>query len=130
MTEENKIPQLDNLTVEFITRLFQDTLKGIHAQVEERISSLEDSIESIEKQVATLVLGYGEQAIFMEALVAQLAFATDEARQAFQKDVTQARKDMLEVMNGASKGFMAEQDPNLASAIADVVENQLHSTDS
>lgn len=130
MTEENKIPQLDNMTVEFLTRLFQDTLKGIHAQVEDRILKLEESLEATEKQIATLVLGYGEQAVFMEALVAQLAFATDEARQAFQKDLTQARKDMLEVMNGASKGFMAEQDQGLAEAIADLVETKSSGTDS
>lgn len=127
---DNNIPQLDQMTIEFITRLFQDTLKGIHAQVEDRIQKLEETVESLEKQIATLVLGYGEQAVFMEALVAQLAFASDEARKAFQQDVTQARKDMLEVMNGASKGFMAEQDPDLAAALADVVEAESSRSDS
>lgn len=130
MTQENNIPQLDNLTVEFITRLFQDTLKGIHAQLEDRVSSLEQSIENFEKQIATLVLGYGEQAVFMEALVAQLAFSTEEARRQFQQDVTEARKNMLEVMNAASKGFLGEQDENLAAALTDLVESELSDSDS
>jgi hypothetical protein len=124
----DSIPELDAITAEFFTKLFQDTLNGLTAQVFEKIVKLEEQVEGIEKQIATLVLGYGEQAVFMEALVAQLAFATDEARKTFQEDVSRARKDMLEVMQSASKGFMAEQDPNLAAAIADMAESELSDT--
>lgn len=128
MSEEN-IPNFDAHTAEFFTRLFQDTIQGISAQLVDRVNKLEEQIEGFEKQIATLVLGYGEQAVFMEALVAQLAFATDEARKQFQQDVSRARKDMLEVMQSASKGFMAEQDPDLASAIADLAESKLADSD-
>lgn len=124
----DSIPELDAITAEFFTKLFQDTLNGLTAQVFEKIVKLEEQVEGIEKQIATLVLGYGEQAVFMEALVAQLAFATDEARKTFQEDVSRARKDMLEVMQSASKGFMAEQDPSLAAAIADMAESELSDT--
>ena len=123
MTDTN-IPELDPATAEFFTRLFQDTINGLAAQVVDRIQKLEEDIEAMEKRVATLVLGYGEQAVFMEALVAQLAFASNEARQQFQEDVSRARKQMLEVMDSASKGFLAEQDEDLAAAIADVVSEQ------
>jgi hypothetical protein len=123
------IPELDAITAEFFTKLFQDTLQGLNAQVLEKIVKLEEQVEGFEKQIATLVLGYGEQAVFMEALVAQLAFATDEARRTFQEDVSRARKDMLEVMQSASKGFMAEQDPDLAAAIADMAESELSDAD-
>lgn len=124
----DSIPELDAITAEFFTKLFQDTLNGLTAQVFEKIVKLEEQVEGFEKQIATLVLGYGEQAVFMEALVAQLAFATDEARKTFQEDVSRARKDMLEVMQSASKGFMAEQDPDLAAAIADMAESELSDT--
>lgn len=129
MTDEN-IPDFDAQTAEFFTRLFQDTMNGVYAQIIDRINKIEENVTAFEKQIATLVLGYGEQAVFMEALVAQLAFASDEARKQFQDDVSRARKDMLEVMNNASKGFVAEQDEGLASALADVVEQQLSDADS
>lgn len=125
---ENNIPEFDAKTAEFFTKLFQDTMNGVYAQIVDRINTLEETVAGFEKQIATLVLGYGEQAVFMEALVAQLAFASDEARKQFQDDVSRARKDMLEVMNNASKGFVAEQDEGLASAIADMVEQQLSDT--
>jgi hypothetical protein len=129
MTDENKIPDFDTATAEFFTKLFQDTLTGMTSQVIDRVNRIEESVEALEKQIATLVIGYGEQAVFMEALVAQLAFSTDEARQKFQEDVSRARKSMLEVMNDASKGFMAESSEGLATAITDLVESELFSTD-
>jgi hypothetical protein len=128
MTDTN-IPEFDNATAEFFTRLFQDTMNGLAAQVLDRMAKLESDMEEMEKRVATLVLGYGEQAVFMEALVGQLAFSTDAARQKFQEDVTVARQQMLEVMSSASKGFLAEQDESLAAAIADLVDEQSPSTD-
>ena len=127
---EEVIPELDSVTAEFITKLFQDTLNGFGSQLVDRVLKLEEQVEGIEKQIATLVVGYGEQAVFMEALVAQLAFSTDEAREKFQSDVSRARKDMLEVMQNASKGILADQDPLLASAVADVAESKLSDTDS
>lgn len=128
MTNDNQ-STYDAFTAEFFTKLFQDTMAGVQAQLIERVVSVEESIEKIEKQLATLILGYGEQAVFMEALVAQMAFATEEARKTFQNDVTSARKQMLEVMQGAAKGFMADEDPDLAAALADMVDSELSDTD-
>lgn len=128
MNEE--IPSLDSVTAEFITNLFKDVMTGIHAQTEDRLKIIEKSIESLEKQIATLVLGYGEQAVFMEALVAQIAYSSDEARAAFHNDVSQARKEMLEVMQSASKGILADEDQNIATAIADLAESKLSNSES
>ena len=116
---------LDQNTIEFLTNFYGDLVKGIIVKFEDRINSIEKSIESIEKQVATLVLGYGEQAVFMEALVAQMAFATDDARKTFHQDLANARKQMLEVMQDASRGFLADEDQNLATAITDLVAEKL-----
>lgn len=128
MSEEQVIPDFDNATAEFFVKLFQDTMQGAVAQFVDRIVKLEEAVEGFEKQIATLVLGYGEQAVFMEALVAQLAFSTDEARKKFQEDVSKARKDMLEVMHSASKGILADEDPNLAANIAAMAEEKLTDT--
>lgn len=111
--------------LQLFTKLFHDSMSGIYAQMVDRFEKVEKSIEDLEKQVATLVLGYGEQAVFMEALVAQIAFAGDEARKQFHQDINAARRSMLEVMRDASTGFLADDNENLAATITDLVEQKL-----
>ena len=91
----------------------------------EKLQELENRINSIDEQIATLIIGYGEQAVFMEALVAQMAFATDQERTSFNNSLTEARKKMLEVMRDASAANLADEDPNLASAVEDLVNQKL-----
>lgn len=112
-------------TAALFTRLFQDAMTGIYAQVTDRLDKLEVSVQELEKQMATLVLGYGEQAVFMEALVAQVAFGTDEARKQFHEDINTARRNMLEVMRDASSGFLANDNPHLAASLGDLADEQL-----
>jgi hypothetical protein len=123
-------PSIDEATAEFITKLFQQVAQGIYAQLADKVATLEQSVESMEKQIATLVVGYGEQAVFMEALVAQIAFASNEARSQFYEDVKNGRKEMLEVMQNASKTILADTDPNIAAAVADVASTKLSNSDS
>lgn len=119
---------LNDSTVELFTKLFHDSFTGLYAQVQDRFEKLEKAVEDIEKQMATLVLGYGEQAVFMEALVAQIAFATAEARAKFHDDINAARKSMLEVMRDASDSFLADDHENLAAALGDMAEQKLSDT--
>lgn len=121
---------IESINLEYITKFFQDLINGLAARTEDRLQYLETTLEGIEKQVATLVLGYGEQAVFMEALVAQMAFASDEARKAFYKDLADARKNMLEVMQDASKGFLADESPGVASAVENMASEKLSNSDS
>lgn len=130
MSTDKSIPDLDEMTVDFITNLFKTIIEGTLTNFEAKILQVEKTVESLEKQLATLILGYGEQAVFMEALVAQLAFASDEARAAFQKNVSEARKEMLEVMQNASKGLLADQSENFTTALADMAESKLSDSDS
>ena len=123
-------PSIDEATAEFITKLFQQVAQGIYAQLADKVATLEQSVESMEKQIATLVVGYGEQAVFMEALVAQIAFASNEARSQFYEDIKNGRKEMLEVMQNASKTILADTDPNIAAAVADVANTKLSNSDS
>jgi hypothetical protein len=124
MTEGDPIPELDNATVEFLTQLFQDSIVLMRTNFDSRIEEIEKNIEAIEKQIATLVVGYGEQAVFMEALIGQLVFASDEERKNFNSNLATARKDMLEVMSSASKDLLASDNQGLATALADVVDEQ------
>ena len=90
-------------------------------EVEGEVEEVEEKIEGFEKQIATLVVGFGEQAVFLEALLSQLAFATEEEQRAFQTSVNESRKQMLKVMQDGSETLVASQDQGLASAINDVV---------
>jgi len=121
---------IESINLEYITKFFQDLINGLAARTEDRLHYLEVTLEGIEKQVATLVLGYGEQAVFMEALVAQMAFASDEARKVFYQDLADARKNMLEVMQDASKEFLASESPGVASAVENMAAEKLSNSDS
>lgn len=118
----------DQATVDFLVKFFQDLMTSFVVKTEDRLVAVENSVEALEKQVATLVLAYGEQAVFMEALVAQVAFATDEARSKFHEDINAARRSMLEVMRDASTGIMADDNQNIAKPLADMVEQELSDT--
>ena len=128
MTENNE--HLDQHTAEFMTKFFEDLIASIVASTEDRLRSLENALESVEKQIATLVVSFGEQAVFTEALVAQLAFASDEARQSFHDTLSQSRKQMLEVMQDASKSIVADENPRVASALTNLATEKLSNTDS
>lgn len=100
-------------------------LTEMASKFESRLQDVEKSIENTEKQVATLVVGYGEQAVFMEALLGQIHFASPEAQQSFAKTLASARKDMLNIMKEGADGLLGESEKDLASAIKNMAEQKL-----
>jgi hypothetical protein len=104
---------------------FDNMLNTLSKEVISKFHELEEKIESIEKQVATLVLAYGEQAVFMEALIGQIAFSTQEAQSSFHETLKQARKSMLEVMKDGSEAFVAGSDKNVGESINNLATEKL-----
>lgn len=100
-------------------------LEEMANKFEGRLQDVEKAIENVEKQVATLVIGYGEQAVFMEALLGQLSFATPEAQQSFAKTLASARRDMLNIMKEGADGLLGESEKDLASAIKNMADQKL-----
>jgi len=103
----------------------ESIMLAVASKMEERLNEFEIRLEQIEKQIATLVVGFGEQAVFMEALIGQVAFSTDDARKAFNSSISESRKQMLEIMREGADDFLGSTDPNLASAIEDVAAQKL-----
>jgi hypothetical protein len=114
-----------SLSIEGLKSYFEEVIIALSAKTDESIKEIDAKIESMEKQIATLVIGFGEQAVFLEALLAQISFATEDQQRTFQENVNNARREMLKVMQDGSKTLVAEQDERLASAIDDVVESKL-----
>jgi hypothetical protein len=112
------------LTIDQLREYFESIILSLTEHSSTRFAELENKIESMEKQIATLVVGFGEQAVFLEALLAQIAFASEEQQKSFQNNVNQARREMLKVMQDGAKTVVAREDERLASALNDVVESK------
>lgn len=100
-------------------------LNVLSKEVISTYKELETRVEAMEKQIATLVLAYGEQAVFMEALIGQIAFSSEEAQKSFHETLKNARKSMLEVMKDGSQNLVAGSDKNLGEAIVNMASEKL-----
>lgn len=110
-------------------KIIEDVLLSINTQYQVRFKELEDRFEKLEQQIATLVLAYGETSVFVEALVAQLAFASEDQQKSFTQNLAESRKTMLEVMQSAADGVVGSESPVVGAAISDLVEQKLSETD-
>ena len=122
MSDQNN--NYSSMSTEELKSYVEEVIISLSKLTDSRIKEIDDKLESFEKQIATLVVGFGEQAVFLEALLAQISFATEDQQKVFQNNVSQARREMLKVMQDGSKTLVAQQDERLASAINDVVESK------
>lgn len=104
-------------------------LEVLNENVKDSLSNLNTRVESLEKQMATLVLAYGEQAVFMEALVSQISFASEQAQKSFHETLKEARKSMLEVMKDGAQNLVVPSDPIVGQAIVDMASEKLSDID-
>lgn len=113
------------LTIDSLKSQFEEIIIALSARIESRFQETEELIEKIEKQIATLILGFGEQAVNMEGLLAQLRFSSPDAQKAFMDTISQSRKQMLEVMKEGAGGLLAGESPGVASALEDLAAEKL-----
>lgn len=125
MTDNNPY-ESDN---ELFKKIIEDIIVAINAQNQVRFTEFEQKLEKVEQQLATLVLAYGESAVFLEALVGQIAFASQEAQESFHSSLSQSRKSMLEVMQSAADGFLGDEDPVIGSTLSNLAQQKLSETD-
>jgi hypothetical protein len=120
---EDLLSEKDDLT------LFRDEMHqlmmALSDKFETRLQEMEKAVDNVEKQIATLIVGYGEQAVFMEALIAQINFASPDAQKAFTDNVSENRKKMFQVMKEGASGILGPENQDLASAIEDVAGQKL-----
>jgi len=124
MSDDNSIEKDD------VVKLIQDIIVGVNAQYQVRFKELEDRLDKFEQQIATLVLAYGETSVFVETLVAQLAFASEEEQKNFTTNLAENRKTMLEVMQNAANSVVASESPIAGSTISNLAEQKLSEANS
>ena len=123
MSEDNNT-ESSVFTTEQLKVYVESLFLNFSTMIDEKFEDIDKKVEAFEKQIATLVIGFGEQAVFLEALLAQIAFATEEEQKTFQSNVNEARKQMLKVMKDGSQNLVAGEDERLAQAINDVVDSK------
>jgi hypothetical protein len=113
------------ITLESLSNQTQEIIIALSARIEARFQDMEQVIEKLEKQIATLILGFGEQAVNMEGLLAQVRFATPDAQKSFMDTIAHSRKQMLQVMKEGAGDLLAGESPGVASALEDLATEKL-----
>ena len=114
--------------VSILRQHVEDLLIALADRFESRLQECEKLVETLEKQFAQLIVGYGEQAVFMEALIAQINFASPEAQKAFTANVSENRRKMFQVMKEGAPGILGSENEDLASAITNLADQKLSDT--
>ena len=114
--------------VSILRQHVEDLLIALANRFESRLQECEKLVETLEKQLAQLIVGYGEQAVFMEALIAQINFASSEAQKAFTANVSENRRKMFQVMKEGAPGILGSENEDLASAITNLADQKLSDT--
>ena len=111
--------------VDLLREQTQQLIISMSNKIDQRFKEFDESIENLEKQIATLILGFGEQAVNMEGLIAQIKFASPESQKIFMDTIAQSRKQMLEAMKEGAGGLLAAESPGVASAIESLADEKL-----
>jgi len=110
--------------IEFLRKSVNDIVMALAAQFDNKLEKIDQTMQAYEEQIAILSTGFAEQAVFIEALLAQLNFASEESKKLFHDSIQEARQKMFKIMKEGANGIVAEQNSRLASAIEDVVDSK------
>jgi hypothetical protein len=121
--EENvEVPKLTE--IEILSNNINNLVMALATQFDTKLEKLDKTMEGYEKQIAVLATGFAEQAVFIEALLAQLNFSSEEAQKNFHTNLHEAREKMFSIMKEGANGIVANDNPRLASALEDVVDSK------
>jgi archaellum component FlaC len=101
--------RLQDLTLELnaqIAKVLEIVVDGVNAHIKQ----VEDNAESLEQRLAMLTAGYAELATMITALVARVGSGSPEEIEAFNREVVEGRKKMLEMLKETTQQpFTAHQ---------------------
>lgn len=97
----NPVDQNDLAAVEERFRTYVET---VQSNVKELVEIQTNALESLEKQLAQMSVGYLEQAVMIEALIEVMP---PDSREEFKEYVKTRRKTMLEVLQGVNDNVLS-----------------------
>lgn len=107
-----------------LTTQIEQSFGVIVNKVIERLQILENGQEANDKQMGVMAAGFGELAVLVEAIVGQMEFETDEARENFAERQQASRSEMFRVMNKFADE-LTKSNPGAASAVVDAAQKHV-----
>lgn len=94
-------------------------------EIEKRLKEKDEQIEKMQEQFALLFAGYAEQASVIENILVTILSDDPQKEEQFRKNLSESRKQFLEMLKEGAEDVLAGEDPNLAAALGNVVEKKL-----
>lgn len=94
-------------------------------EIEKRLKEKDEQIEKMQEQFALLFAGYAEQASVIENILVTFLADDPEKEKKFRDNLSESRKQFLEMLKEGAEDVLAREDPNLAAAVTDVVDKKL-----
>lgn len=113
----------------YVKNIVSRYVEMIEKGLNERMEIMERSIEAIEKQIATLSVAFGEQAVLIEALVGQIKYSDKGEREEFHNTIKEKREEMLGVMKQGAAALFGEDSAVTAAMEELVSEDSADQTD-
>lgn len=88
--------------LEFFYGKIDGTLRSFQRFFQDELDLFNTKLDALEQQVATITVGYAEQAVLVESLIHQLEFEDEERQKAFGDKVTELRDMMLKTLEYTS----------------------------
>jgi hypothetical protein len=90
-----------------------------------RLKEKDDQIEKIQEQFALLFAGYAEQASVIENILVTFLSDDSEKEKKFRENLSESRRQFLEMLKEGAEDVLAREDPNLAATLTNVVDKKL-----
>lgn len=103
MTEESQIPRsVSQEDLDLFYSKVDGSLRSHQRLFTEELELHSSKVEALEQQLATVTVGFAEQAVLLEALLFQLQYEDEERQKSFQEKVMELRTMMLETLEYTS----------------------------
>ena len=129
MTDENNQEDLflfgDVTDFDLFKAQVQTIFITLSNEIEKRLKEKDDQIEKIQEQFALLFAGYAEQASVIENILVTFLSDDSEKEKKFRENLSESRRQFLEMLKEGAEDVLAREDPNLAATLTNVVDKKL-----
>lgn len=121
--DSHKSPEVTQQDLDIVLSKMDEAILATQNWMVDQFKLIDARTDAMEKQIATLVVGLGEQAAFIEGFAAVVNTLDENTQDIFQNQVESTRKMMFEIMESTAN-VMADTDPGVSTAMGDVVSQR------